>query len=105
MKTIEEAAKECADNNFSSKCNSFIIKNSFIAGVEFSQQWKNVDDELPERQGDFNASSLFVLVKTDISFIRIAQYNHRQKKWYIPGGKLFDKELGKIIYWRPIELK
>jgi len=102
MKTIAQAAEEYANNE---KRTTNSLAAAFIDGAEFAQRWISIEDELPEREGEFNPDSLFVLVRTNIDFIRIALYSHRQNKWFVPGGKQFDKTLGKINYWRPIYRK
>ena len=64
MKTVEEAAREYVivlseDNLFGKlkepKGAGTELLNAFKAGVEFAQQWKSVDDELPHSDGSDGA--------------------------------------------------
>jgi hypothetical protein len=106
MKTIKQSAEEYA--NRTDKANAEWVMKDFLAGVEFAQRWISVGEELPEEISTFNHGSLYVLIKTDIEFIRIAKYEHRKKQWItIENGlqKPLNKDLGKVTHWRHIKLK
>jgi hypothetical protein len=79
--------------------------NGFIAGVEFAQRWISVKEELPPPVSEYIHTSRYVLIRTDIVFIRTATYDHRKHGWVTERGKGLDKDLGKITHWRHIELK
>ena len=107
MKTIEEAAIECANiylqgyrDSYPADENDFI--DVFESGVEFAQRWIPIEEELPE-VGEI------VLVKTKINKVATCEM-------YIPkdylGNILGEKEWAAsynfkqaITHWRSINLK
>jgi hypothetical protein len=107
MKTIEEAAQEYANNvctigsdirGIESKDINDYLQDAIYNGVEYAQQWIDVNDELPnEKNGYFDRQ---VLVKRFSDFDRteieytVTKYNKRG--W---------EEYSRITHWRPIELK
>ena len=94
MKTIEEAAKECAYANCETegKRNPY-IQFGFIAGAEFAQRWIPVS-EPPE-------DNSIVLVKSESPF----KYS---TAWYT-NGKFKCDFIGisheRVTHWRPINIK
>lgn len=107
MKTIEEAANECANTYVKGYRDSYPANEGdfidvFEAGVEFAQRWIPVEEELPE-------VGRIVLVKTKINKVTTCEM-------YIPkdylGNILGEKEWAAsynfkqaITHWRPIDLK
>ena len=117
MKTIEKAAIDYAQKVYPQingehevDIDGAIISNSansFIAGIEFAQQWISVDDELPEETIDFPFEKYLVLVDIyakNYSARTVTCAIYECKKWSI------DRDTEDIIeftvtHWRPIELK
>jgi len=104
MKTIEEAAVDYAQKVYPQingehevDIDGAIISNSansFIAGIEFAQQWISVKDELPEKHKD-------CIVKV-ANFDNIILFGYQYKgKWY----QYYDDSELNVTHWRPIELK
>jgi hypothetical protein len=105
MNAIEKAAKKYSESEIMETYDSALeaLKRiSFIAGVEFAQQWISVEDELPEIE-------IEVIVKTINSKYSIS-------KMYIPkdyNGTILGKKEWKgsgtfkssITHWRQINLK
>ena len=102
MKTIEEAAMDCAANapcgipNFEEDdFNAGFLQGTmygFVSGVEFAQRWISIDDELPEEKGKY-------LVKSRSEYVVIAYFN----------GKYFEDldftKWKEARFWRLIEFK
>jgi hypothetical protein len=110
MKTAKEYANEYAESRYSRKEHPTAdaysaARNGVLAGVKIVQRWISVKEELPSPNSEFIHTSLFVLVKTDIDFIRTATYNHYKRCFVTEGGKQLDKDLGNVTHWRHIELK
>ena len=47
MKTIEEAAKDFNDSHVNGHHPQIWVSDIFKAGVDFSQRWISIDEELP----------------------------------------------------------
>jgi hypothetical protein len=110
MKTIREAAKEYAElhtrgNDEMARAFKGATSSAFMEGAQFAQRWISVEEELPSPNSEFIHTSLFVLVKTDIGFIRTATYNHQKRCFVTERGMQLDKDLGNVTHWRHIELK
>lgn len=101
MKTIEEAAQECAiHSGFLSDFphHRRIVKYGFKAGVEFAQHFISVEEELPnEENGYFDKQ---VLVKRFNDFER-TEIEYKVTRYTIKGWE----EYSRITHWRPIEIK
>ena len=103
MKTVEEAAIEYAhciweswEEDYPSdyECHKSQSIRDFKAGIEFSQQWKSVEDELPTNQD-------IVLVKTNNDCYATA-YLHGKSSGFIIYGEDAYNEFGEVTHWRPI---
>jgi len=103
MKTIKEASKEW-DEKYSEQLSDGYTpaseklkannRSSFIAGVEFAQQWINIEDELPNR---LLIGEKFLIKYHDGEVISATR---------IEIGVQKDKHKeGDYTHWRPIELK
>lgn len=98
MKTINQAAKEYGEKRSSS---SIFIENHIIdfkAGIEFTQIWINVNDELPlSKYGD----------ELNIVLVNIGDQNKPITAWYDDFNSTWCMlgtgiELN-VIEWRPIK--
>lgn len=109
MKTITEAATEHSlKKNTVKEIAHTLTCEDFKAGVEFAQQWINVEDELPENVKELignNIQSKSVIVKrrwNDTGEI-VIEINYR----FRPSEKIgflwnYNYEGSQIIEWRPI---
>lgn len=93
MKTIDEAAKECAGH-----VNTIPNIKIFKKGVEFAQRWIPVEEELPK------IGIAVILKRTAYStYATISRFNKLLLEEFQPGlyryGSFYFTE------WRPIELK
>jgi len=100
MKTIEQAAKDYARNIWKKGRYYALPKKyselDFKAGVEFSQQWISVDDELPE-------IGQRVLLRAKTGYVKTRTI----KSDDFDSGKVLHVYHGKnkVTHWRPIEWK
>jgi hypothetical protein len=122
MKTIEENAK---DYNAQFEFNGVVFENAndvrieaFKAGFELAQRWIQVEENLPENymQVNYNKSGhwtddvivmtdksvYLILYRCEINHGRLSQYNNFT--WNKFDGE-YDDRNGKVVKWRPIELK
>lgn len=94
MKTIEEASMEAISDR------TISVEELFEAGVEFAQQWINVEDELPTEED-------FYFVKVKNSFPK--DCNIVVAKFYDDNNTFYDENsdypIEDAISWRPIEYK
>jgi hypothetical protein len=97
MKTIQEAAAAYAAQEERVTRSEHV---AFVAGAEFAQRWIGVEEELPLPHSEYIHTSLYVLVKTDIEFVRMATYNHHKHGWMTERGKGLDVDLGKVTHWQ-----
>lgn len=93
MKTIEEAAIDCAlkdefPNGYDAECAGF------RAGVKFAEEWISVEDELPGNQD-------IVFIMTDKGCYGTG-YLHGKKSGFVTYGEDAYKEFGNVTHWRPI---
>ena len=95
MKTVKEGLNDA----YKKAGHNAYFGNGFKAGVEFSQRWIDVNDELPQ-QGDL------VLVKytiisgcSDITLLELSYGN----TWHCRGVDF--RRPKAITHWRPIEYK
>lgn len=95
MKTIEEAAKECAFHAQGNK-HHFTDEKIFRYGVEFAQRWIPVEEELPEI-----GEKVPVLLSTKKWSISSRKVYSNGKIGWTGSGTFIDS----IIAWRPIEIK
>lgn len=101
MKTIEEAAQECAIRSGFLSVNpphGRSVEYGFKECAKFMQQWISVEEELPSiENGYFNKE---VLVKRYKDFER-TEIEYKVTRYTIKGWE----EYSRIISWRPIEIK
>ena len=88
MKTIEEAAKDFNDSHVNGHHPQTWVSDIFKAGVDFSQRWISIDEELPP-------VSQQVIVKL--------KNNWHACTWLLGDGT-FAYNI-KPTHWRPIEIK
>lgn len=94
MKTIEEAAKEYADNAMLIDASVFDLREfaviDFKSGVEFAQRWIPIEEELPSNEQE-------IICKNDV---------YKEVHTFYKNG-IFDENELKLhfTHWRPIELK
>ena len=117
MKTIEEAAIEnrnkeigvgsANDAVFNSRIGmQILIDKTFVVGVEFAQQWIDVNEELPtvNEDSEFDLKYGFskeVIVKMKDDCYAIGVYCANSKSFSLKGSTLAYK----ITHWRPINRK
>jgi hypothetical protein len=98
MKTVKQAIIEHVQAfPFYRTTKPEIARQSFKAGIDFSQRWVSIDDELPEE-------NTHVIVKVFPAW--------RQREYYYAvavfrGGNFYiNKSPNRdVSFWRPIELK
>ena len=91
MKTINEAAIEYA------KLGGNLI--DFRAGVQFAEEWIDINDELPERISSNTDWSEMALVKLLSNSYDVKVYNHCLGTFQ----PLYANEV--VTHWRPINRK
>ena len=105
MKTIEEAAIECANiylqgyrDSYPADENDFI--DVFESGVEFAQRWISIEEELPE----IGEKVITKMTKDKRTSYGIA--TRIREEWEI-NAHWIDHTFSSmnITHWRPIELK
>ena len=116
MKTIEQEAREWADNYCTANDNICDVTNkevnlylgySFNAGAEFAQRWISVEEELPEE-----GMEILVITNTDKGVVKILL---NENMWYFKTGtnifmakyyRLLEDDIQlDVTNWRPIEIK
>lgn len=112
MKTIDDAAKEYADKAYPKvglhedwvddgydegykDAKSRLSVGDFIAGVEFTQRWIPIEEELPETN-EFYESKI-CLVKNTYGNVDVARYYSNTKSWYFNSSDFV------VTHWRAIE--
>ena len=97
MKTIEQAATEYAERNtLNAGADRTKRENAFKAGIEFSQQWISIDDELPSLMQNLLLkleNGLYACFNADL----IKNFKVKNYKYLYEGIK--------VTHWRLIELK
>jgi len=88
MKTKEQAAKELINWSIGNEP----VKSAFLEGVVFAERWIDVNDELPETQGNYIVQYISAQFVTD-----------DWDKCYF-NGKYFETEQS-VKYWRPLYKK
>jgi hypothetical protein len=88
MKTVKEAAAEYAAKERSNRSEHA----AFVAGVEFSQRWTHIEEEMPKHKQK-------VFMKTHSGYVEGGYCEHNAFKHN--NGRLCDG----VLFWRPIELK
>ena len=99
MKTIKEAAKECM-YYINDRCEELQLghlSESFEKGVEFTQRWIPVEEELPETN-EFEESKI-CLIKNKYA-IDIGRYYSNYKRWFFSTRNIFE-----VTHWRYIDIK
>ena len=104
MKTIEEAAIECANIYLQGYRDSYPAdKNDFIdvfeSGVEFAQRRIPVEEELPDEKNGYINKEVIAFTSDNCAYVLI----YDDYIGWIPNGT--DADIDNITHWRPIELK
>lgn len=101
MKTIEEAAQDCAiGSSFLLDFPHYMenVEYGFKECAKFMQQWISVEEELPNEENGYFDKQVLVkrfndFERTELDY-KVTKYNERG--W---------EEYSRIISWRPIEIK
>ena len=93
MKTKEQASYEALSQSPSYVAkNDSVFHEGFARGIEFSQQWIPVKEELPEKYQN-------VLLKEDSGSIYVGFYGGNSE---LPICRATESRLIAITHWRPI---
>lgn len=103
MKTIEEAAIECANiylqgyrDSYPADENDFI--DVFEAGVEFAQRRIPVEEELPDEKNGYINKEVIAFTSDNCAYVLI----YDDYIGWLPNGT--DADIDNITHWRPIEI-
>ena len=97
MKTIEEAAKEYAENKSSSTIFQKAHIEDFKAGGEFAQHLIPVEEELP-KSNIVDALNFFLCIVPIYDYPIVCKFLPITKEWYVP----YNGTVVKPTFWRPI---
>ena len=105
MKTINEAATAWANSNVYPRNKEEygkILHRSYKKGVEFAQQWIDVNDELPE-----NGTLCITKDAREGVFTRysIGKYNAEHQKFQDLYNVYAKITIEPVTHWRSVELK
>jgi hypothetical protein len=97
MKTKLEAAQEYAEKT--DRANAQWVREDFLAGVNFAQQWhRTIEVPLP-KNGVFLAK-----IDNNDSYICLCAFNQSRKIFNVVANELhIPLEVKNITHWRPIE--
>lgn len=95
MKTIEEEAKKEWDKLLPDSGVNPYYSEGFAAGVQLTQRWIPITEELPELHKD-------VLIKDDTGLWDKGQLIHTSgdNMWASSSG-----DIGRVVEWKPVERK
>ena len=99
MKNKEQAAKEYAVSKMVIESGYILTaRNAFLAGVEYTQRWISVEEELPEYGKK-------VLVKSNTGDVGMAWLSDDtdRKRWYVTANS--SVPLSSTTHWRPVEIE
>jgi hypothetical protein len=103
MKTIEEKAKEYGGSLTITRETQKTVtredfEQAFLAGAQAVQEWRNVDDELPEP-----FEEVLVKIGSEIAIAYIS--DNGEYEWYLQGESALRGYAIEPDFWRPIECK
>lgn len=103
MKTIEEKAKEYGGSLTITRETQKTVtredfERAFLAGAQSVQEWRNVDDELPEP-----FEEVLVKIGSEIAIAYIS--DNGEYEWYLQGESALRGYAIEPDFWRPIECK
>ena len=104
MKTIEEAAIECANIYLqgyrdSYPADEYDFIDVFESGVEFAQRRIPVEEELPDEKNGYINKEVIAFTSDNCAYVLI----YDDYIGWLPNGT--DADIDNITHWRPIELK
>ena len=104
MKTIEEAAIECANTYVKGYRDSYPANEGdfidvFESGVEFAKRRIPVEEELPDEKNGYINKEVIVFTSDNCAYVLI----YDDYIGWLPNGT--DADIDNITHWRPIELK
>ena len=103
MKTIEEAAIECANIYLqgyrdSYPADEYDFIDVFESGVEFAQRRIPVEKELPDEKNGYINKEVIAFTSDNCAYVLI----YDDYIGWLPNGT--DADIDNITHWRPIEL-
>ena len=103
MKTIEEAAIECANIYLqgyrdSYPADEYDFIDVFESGVEFAQRRIPVEEELPDEKNGYINKEVIAFTSDNCAYVLI----YDDYIGWLPNGT--DADIDNITHWRPIEL-
>ena len=103
MKTIEEAAIECANIYLqgyrdSYPADEYDFIDVFESGVEFAQRRISVEEELPDEKNGYINKEVIAFTSDNCAYVLI----YDDYIGWLPNGT--DADIDNITHWRPIEL-
>ena len=104
MKTIEEAAIECANTYVKGYRDSYPANEGdfidvFESGVEFAKRRIPVEEELPDEKNGYINKEVIVFTSDNCAYVLI----YDDYIGWLPNGT--DADIDNITHWRPIDLK
>ena len=111
MKTIEEAAKEYAENlNYTMEAKHNMcpmdFEKSFKRGASFAEEWISIKDELPDYDQPILTKDIYG--NYDLMYLKIAgdeRVSEPDEDIFINGGMWYKLSENLITHWRPINRK
>ena len=103
MKTIEEAAIECANIYLqgyrdSYPADEYDFIDVFESGVEFAQRRIPVEEELPDEKNGYINKDVIAFTSDNCAYVLI----YDDYIGWLPNGT--DADIDNITHWRPIEI-
>ena len=103
MKTIEEAAIECANIYLqgyrdSYPADEYDFIDVFESGVEFAQRRISVEEELPDEKNGYINKEVIAFTSDNCAYVLI----YDDYIGWLPNGT--DADIDNITHWRPIEI-
>ena len=103
MKTIEEAAIECANIYLqgyrdSYPADEYDFIDVFESGVEFAQRRIPVEEELPDEKNGYINKEVIAFTSDNCAYVLI----YDDYIGWLPNGT--DADIDNITHWRPIEI-
>ena len=103
MKTIEEAAIECANIYLqgyrdSYPADEYDFIDVFESGVEFAKRRISVEEELPDEKNGYINKEVIAFTSDNCAYVLI----YDDYIGWLPNGT--DADIDNITHWRPIEI-